>query len=347
MIVTSDIELESLVIHKVGNKSKAEEVQLSQAPLTVETEIKDLLIHYFLSPFKSEEYFNLYHETDLNMNEVFSYATALFENPDSIYEQSVNLAKHLYEASTHPKVKAGEFYVVYFKNSIVDGETLDAIGIFKSESKETFLKVYPTENTFRVQQDSGVSINKLDKGCIIFNTEQENGYLLSIVDKTNAKNEARYWCEDFLNITQRKDNYYQTQQVMSLCKDFITEKLPEQFEVSRADQAELLNRSAAFMKEHDAFLMNEFENQVMQQPEIKESFEEYKAEFEENFDTEIAQSFGIAKPAVKKNQRFFKTILKLDKNFSIYIHGNRDRIERGKDEETGLSYYKFLFESEK
>ena len=48
------------------------------------------------------------------MNEIFVWVREIFEGKERLYEQSINLAKHLYEKSTHPKIKGGELYVVYF-----------------------------------------------------------------------------------------------------------------------------------------------------------------------------------------------------------------------------------------
>ena len=47
--------------------------------------------------------------------------------------------------------------------------------------------------------------------------------------------------------------------------------------------------------------------------------------------TEIADNFEISAQAVKRQARIFKSVLKLDKNFHIYIHGNRELIEKGFD----------------
>lgn len=41
-----------------------------------------------------------------------------------------------------------------------------------------------------------------------------------------------------------------------------------------------------------------------------------------------------------------KSVIKLDKNFHIYVHGRRDLIERGFDEEKGKKYYKVYFDEE-
>lgn len=87
------------------------------------------------------------------MNEAYSYVSKIFDNQEQLYEQSVNLAKHLHEQSTHPKIKGGEFYTVYFKDCILDGETLDAVGSFKSENKDTFLKVLQENGNFNLQSE--------------------------------------------------------------------------------------------------------------------------------------------------------------------------------------------------
>ena len=61
----------------------------------------------------------------------------------------------------------------------------------------------------------------------------------------------------------------------------------------------------------------------------------------------MPDEFDISSPAVKKQQKVFKSILKLDRNFHVYIHGNREMIERGYDEERSMNYYKLYFEEEK
>jgi hypothetical protein len=78
-------------------------------------------------------------------------------------------------------------YVVYFKKVQIEGNPLDAIGIFKSETKETYLKVYPQDGGFNVDyEENAININKLDKGVLIFNIEKENGYKVVVIDKSNT-----------------------------------------------------------------------------------------------------------------------------------------------------------------
>jgi len=41
----------------------------------------------------------------------------------------------------------------------------------------------------------------------------------------------------------------------------------------------------------------------------------------------------------------FKSVLKLDKNFSVYIHGNRNMVEKG-EEADGRKFYKLYYDNE-
>jgi hypothetical protein len=340
----TETNIYNFIVHRVGNKTAEENCFLSQNRIAVNQEVKELLTHYFVSSFKSSEYFNFYHDIDINMNEVFACATTIFDNPETLLEQSVNLAKHLYEQSVHPKIKGGEFYVVYFKDCMIDGETVDAVGLFKSENKDTFLKVYPAGDGFEIESEKGININKLDKGCLIFNTEQENGYVVAVVDNTNRGIEAQYWIDDFLHVRQRKDEYYNTQNFLSLAKHFIKDELPQHFEISTPDQADLLSKSIAFFKENDNFNIEEFTNEVIEQPEVIEKFNQYKSEYAKEYDMEIEDNCTISESAVKKQSRIFKSVIKLDKNFHIYIHGDRNLIEQGED--TKGKYYKVYYREE-
>lgn len=345
MLYLEYLRLKAIAVHKVSNKLFEEGIQFSKYPLNTDEGLNALLINYYFSPFKSNEYFNLYHDSDLSLNEVFVYVSKIFDNTDQLFEQSVNLAKHLYEQSVHPKIKGGEFYTVYFKDCIIDGITTDAVGLFKSENKDTFLKVYPSGDGFEIESEKGVNINKLDKGCLIFNTEKENGYVVAVVDNTNKGAEAHYWIDDFLHLRPRKDEYYDTQNILSLCKNFVTKGLPQQFEVSKADQVDFLNKSVQFFKEKESFDMAEFASEVIEQPDLIKSFNQYKSDFQKEREIQISDNFTISESAVKKQARSIKSIIKLDKNFHIYVHGSRELIEQGVDEH-GRKFYKIYYKEE-
>lgn len=342
----AEATVESIALHAVGNKQLEEPLNLSHELLRVSDEVKNMLKTYFLFPFKTDEYFQLYDENGVEENTVYKSVTTIFENQDELLEQSLYLAQHLYNQCTHPKIKDGEFYVVYFKNCVMDDELVDAVGLFKAETKDTFLKVHQEDDRFVVESDFGFGLNKLDKGCLIFNTEQDKGYVVAIVDNTNKNAEAQYWTDDFLHIRQRKDEFYNTQHVLNMCKSFVTECMPEQFEVSKADQAEILNKSVSFFKENKTFEMDDFQQEVIGDPNVIEKFNDYKEEYQIEHDMTVPDSFGISDSALKKQSRNFKSVIKLDKNFHVYVHGDTKMIKKGVDPETGMNYYQLFFNEE-
>lgn len=346
MIDYSNCTIEGVCTHWVGSKQEGELHLSKQKTEMMDEFLPNTLLKYFFTSFKTEEYYNFFHDSNLKYNEVYGIVSDIFHHPDNLHEYSVSLAKHLYEQSNHPQIKAGEFYVAYFTNCVIDGETVDAVGVFKSENKETFLKVFPTGEKFEIESQQGVNIQKMDKGCLVFNTAKEEGYVVAVVDNTNKGAEAHYWVDDFLHVQQRKDEYYNTQNILSLCKTFVTKELPGQFEVSKADQAELLNKSVKFFKAKESFDIEEFTQQVIAQPEVIESFNQYKNSYALEREIEIPDHFDISDAAVKKQSRILKSVIKLDKNFHIYVHGDNQYIKKGFDPQTGMHYYQLFFNEE-
>jgi hypothetical protein len=82
----------------------------------------------------------------------------------------------------------------------------------------------------------------------------------------------------------------------------------------------------------------------MEQPEVIKSFNRYKSTYQQEHEIDLADDFTISGSAVKKQARTFKSVIKLDKNFHIYIHGNRNLIEQGTDENG--KFYKIYYYKE-
>jgi hypothetical protein len=351
MVTFFEASLNVISVHHVGNSGQNELYALSDHPLGIADEvIPRLLLQYFLKPFeKINEVFHFRHSSnDLNLNEVYHFITEIFEDKSEFHEQSQQVAKYLYQLANHPKIKGGEMYVVYFNGVQIEGEVHDAIGIFKSENKETYLKVYPERGGFQLTyEENAININKLDKGCLIFNTEKEKGYKVVVVDHTSRGQEAAaYWKDEFLQLKIRNDSFNQTSNALGLYKNFVEQKLDDEFELGKTDKIDLLNRSMKYFNEKETFNLDEFTGEVLGNPQAIESFKNYKGQFETEFDSPIAESFEISGNAVKKQSRIYKSVLKLDKNFHIYIHGDKELIEKGFDDDKHLNYYKVYFKDE-
>ena len=132
---------------------------------------------------------------------------------------------------------------------------------------------------------------------------------------------------------------------MNITKNFVAKQMPEEFEVNKADQIDLLNRSVDYFKSNEEFDKNEFEDTVLQDKEVIDSFRNFDSNYREENELDMQDSFEISPHAVKKEARAFKSVLKLDKNFHIYIHGDKELIERGVETD-GRKFYKIFYEQE-
>lgn len=350
MFFHQDASFLNLIIHHVGNKSQDEYFTLSEEEVDVKSDeiLADLLMQYFMKPFaKANEVYRFYHPNDtLELNEVFYFSRQYFSGVLGFVEFSKSIAKFLYEVTEHPKIKSGELYVVALDNVQLEGEEHKAIGIFKSENKEAYLKVYTEASGLGVNyEEKAININKLDKGVVIVNVEEEEGYKVLCVDQTNGS-EAVYWKDDFLKLKTRNDNYQQTGNLMKVYKNFVNDKIDEVFDMDKADKIDLMNRSMNYFKTKETFVEDEFNEEVIGNPDAISLFKDYKSNFEDEFETPFQSNFDIAAPAVKKMASSYKSVLKLDKNFHIYVHGKRELLEKGYDEDKGMNYYKLYFENE-
>ncbi len=341
----AETELENLITHHVGNKFRDEKCTLSSEESNIDNSTKEYLLKYFFTSVKPEELYAFVHSVKLDMNEVYTILRGVFSGKKKFINSSQDIAKLLYEQSLHPKIQEGELNIAYFKNAILDGEPLDAIGIFKSESNIPYLKMNSQRSKFSINHDFGFEIKNIDKGCIIFNTNEDAGFKMVILDNASRAAEAQYWKDQFLQVRPISNEFHQTSQLLSIAKTFVTEQIAKEYEVNKTDQIEYLNRSIQFFKENDQFDEKEFVQDVFQDKDLIKSFKRYKGEYQQENEIELSDSFEISAQAVKKQSRVFKSVLKLDKNFHIYIHGDKELIEKGVDRD-GRKYYKIYYEEE-
>lgn len=350
----SGAEIKKLVIHHVGNKTQDEGIILSDSLYQLEDlEIQELILKYFLSPFKNTStLYKFHHETDINLNEVYVFLSSAFLKQESFYQESVNISKHLYEKSSHPQIKSGELYLVYLKDCVIEGQMTDAIGIFKSENKDIYLKVNQTDRDFSLSSEKGINIKKLDKGCLIFNLDSQNGYRVAIVDHTNKSEEAVYWKDEFLKLIELKDNNYHTSSYMNLCQNYCTDIYSTLHQADKKEQAVFLNKTLNYFKNNPEFNFDQFTNEVIDTPEQIVSFTNYQQDYFTANNLDLNPTFEISGNSVKRMKRKFKNLIKLDTDVEIKIKNsaleeeNIHYIERGYDQEKRMYFYKIFFNEE-
>ncbi len=347
MIIISDAKLTGLATHFVGNKSAGEDLQISKEVVTLEEmEVKQLLLQYFLHAFQQSESYHFWHPTDIELNEIRHYAARIFETPDDLLLHSIHIARNLFEATDLPNIKSGELHVAYFKDIMADQFIVDAIGIYKTENKDSFLSIKESGKSYVFEAEQGINPSKLDKACLILNIDADNGYRVMVIDKTNRGGEAQFWKDNFLKLRAASDDFHATQDYLSMYKSYVVDQAPSEFDVTRVEQIDLLNKSVNYFKKNEQFSKQQFEDEVLQIPEVIESFRKYEQHYTDERELNFDDTFAISGNAVKKQSRIFKSVLKLDKNFHVYIHGDKDLIEKGYDASMGMHYYKIFFEEE-
>ncbi|NND08452.1 MAG: nucleoid-associated protein [Saprospiraceae bacterium] len=340
-------ELSALALHFVGNKSHEESLTLAQELVDISDEtLRKILLNFFTVHFNDYEYHNLDSGgVTLMQNPIYASVTAIFENPDELLTHSLELSRHLFANSTHPNMKGGDFYVAHLKNVTVGDELTDAIGLYKAESVSKFLKSHREANGFSLSYGEGLYTGQLDKGCLIYNTDRELGYRLSLVDNISKGLEAKYWRDQFLSVKPAENEFFHTGQVMEVTKSFVNDQMPLEFEMEPKDRLAYLDRSIDYFKNVPHYSEEEFADAVFNDLDVTSAFKNYREEYEARNNLDISPSFELDEHAVKKKAGKFKSIIKLDKNFHIYIHGDRSKIERGTDE-VGRKFYRIFYNEE-
>lgn len=349
MINLFNTQIEILSLHKVGNKSRNENIVLSEAPYRLNDEILPLIKEFFFKPFreKEENYFQFAHDVDLEYNEMYNLVSEIFNNPSNVHEVSKKITKHLFEQSNHPHIKNGEVYIAYLTNVSIDNNLVDAIGIFKSEIKNDFLEVEEHENYLEMILKQGISLDKLDKGCLIFNYKKEEGYKILTIDSNRY--DARYWLEHFLSVDAFQDENYFTKKYLKFCQDFAKDVvLPAE---DKKEEVMFMNRAVNHFASNDEFEESNFLNEVIENPDLVAEFKNYKVDKGSKYSIEDLTTFPISNTAVTDARRKFKNVIELDTNVTIKMdfvnpESAEKFIEKGYDSEKEMYYYLIYFNKE-
>jgi hypothetical protein len=349
MINLFNLNIDNLSIHRVGNKQKGEAIFLSENPYRITDELSPLLKEFFFKPFreKEENYFQFAHEVDLEYNEMYNLISELFTNPSNAHEVSKKITQHLFEQSNHPHIKSGEVYVAYLTNVSIDNNVVDAVGIFKSELKHDFLQFEEKGTNLDLILQQGISLNKLDKGCLIFNYKKEEGYKILSID--NNRYDAKYWLEHFLNVDAFQDENFMTKKYLKFVQDFAKDVvLPAE---DKKEEVMFMNRSVNYFAKNDEFEETNFLNEVLDNPDLIPEFKNYKVDKGEKYSIEDITNFPIANNAVTDVRKKMKNTIQLDTNIQIKLdfinpESAEKFVEKGWDEEKQMYYYLVYFNKE-
>lgn len=171
----------------MGNRISGEQVKLTNGALRCDDLTKNLIGRYLLSSIEYHQLYKFTHSEGLEYNKVYAFASEIFEENNSFEQIADQLSYLLYDKANDKSILGGYLFVVYFKDCMVDEIQADAVGLFKAETKDVFLKLNAEGADISLSSEQGFSLNKMDKGCIIFNVEKTDGYRMAIVNKSHSK----------------------------------------------------------------------------------------------------------------------------------------------------------------
>lgn len=342
-------QIDSVSLHRVGNKHRGESLFLSESPCILNDEQSGLLKEYFLKSFreKEENYYCFSHEASLEFHPVFEAAAAIFNDPTELHKQSQELARHLYAKSNHPHIKNGECYVTYLTDVMLDNERTQAVGIFKSEVKQDFLQFEEKGPNLDMLVQQGVNLHKLDKGCLIFNRGKEEGYRILSIDSNRY--DAKYWIEDFLGLVPLADDNFYTKNYLKFCQGFAKDVVLQAED--KQQEVLFMNRAVNHFAKNDDFEESQFLNEVLENPELIPEFKHYKTEKGPKYSIEDVSNFPIANKAVSDTRKKIRNVIDLDTNIQIKLNfinpeSAEKFVEKGWDEERQMYYYLVYFNKE-
>lgn len=188
-------KVEAVAVHRIGNKMRDEGYLLSSREVSLTDKLSDLFLRHYLLPIANGGEACLFdHPSDIKLNEVRHFCSAMIESKTSFIEGSKSLAKHLYDASAHPNIGGGEFIVIKFHGIRLEGLAVDGIGLFRIEAKDDFLDVREESGSIELVDRIGISISKIQKGALVISKAEK----VIAIDTLGKK--TKYWKDDFLQV---------------------------------------------------------------------------------------------------------------------------------------------------
>lgn len=350
-----------LVLAKVGHPHRDEPLQTSKQVFPVPEDDQAMLTGIFLKPFKNLSGYRFHHHSSLEQHEMNACAKAIFESDSGLLEKGCDIARRLYSKSNHPNIKSGDLCISLIKDIEVNGEPTLGICILKSESVVPFLSISTRDGDLQLSTEQGINPEKIDKGCLILNIHPHKGYHVLTFDRSGA--DSRFWIRDFLGVVQVTDSPFLTKGYADMAVAFVKEEEQAKKEQRRetagaGDEADdapppwetttAARDALSYFEEKEQFSLQEFEEQVLRDPEAVARFKQHRAKVEEEQGQRFEESFEISKKDLGKAKKRIGTVVKLDTGVEIHVKPDfasqpEAVLERGFDARKKMKFIKVYF----
>ncbi len=335
------LSIDRVTIQVVGSKTLGDGISFAYNT----TDCSDIFLHIkalLSNTFNVQEEKRFDFVGSLDLNPVYKFSSAIFDDLELFVSQSQNLARYLYDQSLHPNIKSGDFFVIHGLFS-VDDVNKDGLVFLKSENKEVLISTRNDGKNITATPVYGMSLKKLDKGCIVLNDCRDEGYRVLTIDKTNNGTDAHYWTESFLHVVGRDDDYHCTAQVADFCSSLVKKFKNEEDDLYSATKAKM---ASLLLSQNDIVLAEHIKTIFCDTDKAAHKFDDFKAQYEENHGV-LPLEFTPCQAALKRKSVTKLNCVKLGNDFEVKVMNPDAEIERGYDEEKGMKYYKLYFNEEK
>jgi len=347
MIKTTHTHISKATLQRVGQKVNQDLNHLctEEFPLTENEE--DLLRAFFINSIKSNlDILKFCHHISLEYNTMYSNTKQFFNQEISFIEYSNNVLHHLYEKSNHPQIKSGELFVVLFKDIQFQEITTDAIGIFKIEKKVDYLNFNHADDDLDFSISKGVKLQKVDKGCIILNSEEADGFRAFSID--NNSYDTNYWKKAFLNLEEILNDSFQTKHHINLLTGF-SNTLVDNNDTYK--QKEFMSTGLKLFQENESITKDMLHEELLEPFDVVEPYSDFKNLYNKEHNLQLEDNFNVASHTLKKEKRKIKNQINLDTKIQIKLdlsdaEAVKENLERGFDEERKMYYYKVFYNEE-
>lgn len=333
VLEVSESKLSSYIVHGIEEQLVLGDEVFSQPEVLLEAAFAQLAF----SKVKFEQQYDFFHETNLELNEIYTYAKAIFADEQNFFEESKHIATHLHSVSNHPNIKNGSLFVGLFDNCLVGNESKKVLALVKIDEKELFLDVKSEENKMIVNGVDGINVKKINNAAILIDMGPDEPPAVFL--RTRRQEEIVYWQERFLKVKVADEQYEKTDLALQEVKKYI---LKEE-EYTNTEKLSLLNKTLDYFRNEESFQVDDYIEEVFETAdEVKKSVIINRVK---PYETIISES------AIEKAEKGYKRKIKLDEHIEIVVNV-RDieavdqLIETGEDEETGRKFYKIYFEEE-
>ncbi|MGL5042794.1 MAG: nucleoid-associated protein [Culicoidibacterales bacterium] len=336
-------KVEKLVVHHVGAVAQEEGYFLSKNVISDISEIfNEQLQEIFLAVFSKNDIYHFTHENELKFNQLHVYAHNIFADAANFLEYSEGIVRNLYAVSGHPNIKSGDLWVIHLSNCVFDGSTTDAVGIFKVEDKDFFIKNDFVVDEFSVSSDSGITRKNVEKGCLIFDAQFALGHRVLTIDRLNRQ-DSLYWKESFLNIRKLEDEKFMAENFAKMFSKYVA-NADEGF----LDKAVVVKATTQYLEEAKELNVASFIHDNFDNPEQEVIFKQVFEKYEQANGITFPDTISLEDEVRQKLTTKMRKIVKLSPEISIVIKDleqlDESYIEKGFDEVKGKKFIKVYYD---